>query len=166
MKTIVFKIIPFFALLICLGSFWAGCGTANTAEEIQTHNMVAEVNGKAITKQDLENKIESLKSKNSFELNGKSYKQVPDQSTSEYILFQKDVAVALVNDEVISTEANKMGVSVSNLFDRVTASVPKTTDADVQAFYSANNFRTFHVRHIVVADLATAQEGAIVNSGV
>lgn len=159
MKAIAFKSIPLCTFLMSIGLIWAGCGSANTAEVTETNYKIAEISDKVITQQDLDSKIESFKnSQNNFTLNGNSYNQVPEPGTPAYELFQKDVAVSLVNEEVISAEASKMGISVSDLFKRVTASVPAVTDDEVQAYYSSNNMRTLHVRRICFADLATARE--------
>src|SRR5665648_44015 len=68
---------------------------------------IAEINGKAITSDDLGRAIDQLRQ----EYNGVSF---PETGTSEFAEVKKRVTQRLINDEVFRLEADKMGVSVSD----------------------------------------------------
>jgi len=79
----------------------AGCGSL-------PKSAVAEVNGKVITREDLDRAIEDLKAQ---------YAQqggFPEADTPEYSALQKQVAERLVNEEILWFEADKIGISVSD----------------------------------------------------
>lgn len=86
------------ALLVIVA---AGCGSL-------PKSAVAEVNGKVITREDLDRAIEDLKAQ---------YAQqggFPEPDTPEYSALQKQVAERLVNEEILWFEADKMGITVSD----------------------------------------------------
>ncbi len=188
----------FVAVILSAAVVWAGCGGL-------PKSAVAEVNGKVITKEDLDNKIEDLKAQYG------SQGGFPQPGTAEYSQFEKQVVDELVTEQVIWFEADKMGLTVSEddvnkqvdqikqstggeqqfqqalaqqnmsldrlkdnirkgllyqkVFNQITKNAPQVTDAQAQAYYNQNQSdpqfqkpETRHVRHILVADQATAQK--------
>ena len=176
----------------------AGCGSL-------PKSAVAEVNGKVITKEDLDNKIQDLQTQYG------SQGGLPQPGTPEYADFQKQVAEELVTEEVMWFEADKMGIQVTDddvnkqidqikqsvggdkqfqqalsqrnmtldrlkdnvrkgliyqkLFDQVTKNQGQVSDQQAQDYYNQHKSDgTFQqpeqrqVRHILVADQATAQK--------
>ncbi|MHB1413492.1 MAG: SurA N-terminal domain-containing protein, partial [Thermoleophilia bacterium] len=175
-----------------------GCGSL-------PKSAVAEVNGKVITKEDLDNKIQDLQAQYG------SQGGLPQPGTPEYADFQKQVAEELVTEEVMWFEADKMGIRVTDddvnkqidqikqsvggdkqfqqalsqrnmtldrlkdnvrkgliyqkLFDQVTKNQGQVSDQQAQDYYNQHKSDgTFQqpeqrqVRHILVADQATAQK--------
>jgi foldase protein PrsA len=78
----------------------SGCGSL-------PQSAVAEVNGKVITREDLDNAVEDLK----LQYGDQGF---PEPDTPEYQDLQKQVAERLVNEEILWFEADKMGISVSD----------------------------------------------------
>lgn len=85
------------ALLVVLA---AGCGAL-------PKSAVAEINGKVITKEDLDRAIEDLKAQ--YQNQG-----FPEPDSAEYKALQKQVAERLVNEEMLWFEADKIGITVSD----------------------------------------------------
>lgn len=79
----------------------AGCGAL-------PQNSVASVNGKVITREDLDRQIEELKA----QFGGQG--GFPEPGTEEYNQFEKQIVEQLVNQEIIFFEADKMGITVSD----------------------------------------------------
>jgi foldase protein PrsA len=94
-KLLIFTVV-FAALLALL----AGCGSL-------PKSAVAEVNGKVITREDLDRAMEDL----SAQYQGQGF---PEQETDEYKNLQKSVAERLVNEEILWFEADKLGITVSD----------------------------------------------------
>jgi len=86
--------------LVMLMPVWLGCGGL-------PKSAVASVNDKVITREDLDQRIQDLKTQY-----GES---VPAQDSPEYADLQKQVAEQLVNETILlSFEAPKMGIEVSD----------------------------------------------------
>lgn len=69
---------------------------------------VAEVNGKVITKEDLDRNIEDLK------VQYQSQGGFPEPGADQYTEMQKQVAERLVNEEILWFEADKLNITVSD----------------------------------------------------
>src|SRR5450759_3247574 len=85
--------------MLTLALAWAGCGGL-------PKSAVAEVDGKVITREDLDQAIADLKSQY-----GES---MPAADTPEYTDLQKQVAERLVNEEILWFEAEKMNLDVTD----------------------------------------------------
>jgi parvulin-like peptidyl-prolyl isomerase len=83
-------------LVLALG--WVGCGDQTA---------IAEVNGKPITRKDLDMAIEQLKQ----QFHGESF---PEPGTPAYTEIENRVLQRLINDQILWLEANKMGITVSD----------------------------------------------------
>jgi parvulin-like peptidyl-prolyl isomerase len=77
---------------------WVGCGGL-------PQNAVAEVNGKVITREDLDRRLDLYR-----EIYAQ---QVPDPNTPEYEEFEKRAAAELVDEQIIAFEAEEMDLSVT-----------------------------------------------------
>lgn len=93
-------IVPLIALAL-LVPVVAGCGSL-------PRSAVASVNGKVITREDLDRQVEELKA----QFGGQG--GFPEPGTEEYNQFQRQIAQQLVNQEIIFFEADKMGITVSD----------------------------------------------------
>ena len=92
------KLIPVIAIL-ALALVWAGCGGL-------PKSAVASVNGKVITREDLDRAIQDLQ---------QQYGQsLPSSDSPQYAELQKQVAERLVNEEILWFEADKMNITVSD----------------------------------------------------
>ncbi|MHB1390577.1 MAG: peptidyl-prolyl cis-trans isomerase [Thermoleophilia bacterium] len=78
-----------------------GCGSL-------PKSAVAEVNGKVITREDLDRNVEDLKAQYASQGN------FPAADTPEYAAMQKQVAERLVNEEILWFEADKMNITVTD----------------------------------------------------
>lgn len=85
--------------MLTLALAWAGCGGL-------PKSAVAEVDGKVITREDLDRAIEDLK--------GQYGESLPASDTPEYTELQKQVAERLVNEEILWFEAEKMSLDVTD----------------------------------------------------
>lgn len=94
------KLLALSILAVLLLVLAAGCGSL-------PKSAVAEVNGKVITKEDLDRAVEDLKAQ--YQNQG-----FPEPDSAEYKALQKQVAERLVNEEMLWFEADKMGITVSD----------------------------------------------------
>ncbi len=85
--------------VLSLALAWAGCGGL-------PKSAVASVDGKVITREDLDKAIEELKQQYGESL--------PQPDTPEYAELQKQVAERLVNEEILWFEADKLSIEVSD----------------------------------------------------
>ena len=92
------KLIPVIAIL-ALAVVWAGCGGL-------PKSAVASVNGKVITREDLDQAVQDLQSQYGQSL--------PASDSPEYADLQKQVAERLVNEEILWFECDKMNITVSD----------------------------------------------------
>ncbi|MHB8859470.1 MAG: peptidyl-prolyl cis-trans isomerase [Thermoleophilia bacterium] len=92
------KIIPVILILAAV-LVWAGCGGL-------PKSAVASVNGKVITREDLDRAVQDLQSQYGQSL--------PASDSPQYADLQKQVAERLVNEEILWFEADKMNITVSD----------------------------------------------------
>jgi len=85
--------------LFLLALAWAGCGGL-------PKSAVAEVNGKVITREDLDKAVEELKAQYGDSL--------PAADSPEYAELQKQVAERLVNEEILWFEADERNLTVTD----------------------------------------------------
>lgn len=85
--------------LLVVAAAWAGCGGL-------PKSAVAEVNGKVITQEDLDQAIEQAR---------QSYGEtsVPAEGTQEYKDFEKQIVKRLVDEQIVWFEAENMGITVT-----------------------------------------------------
>lgn len=106
----------------------AGCGGL-------AMNAVAEVNGKVITKEDLDQAIDEYRQQYGEE-------QVPAEGTQEYTDFEKGILKRLVDEEILWFEADKMDINVTA--DEVDAELEKAKaqaggEEELQSILDENN---------------------------
>jgi foldase protein PrsA len=94
------KRLVFTLLALSIIPVWIGCGGL-------PKSAVAQVNGKVITREDLDRRIEDLK----LQYQGQG---LPEPGSPQYPEFQKQVAQELVTEEVVWFEADKKGIVVSD----------------------------------------------------
>lgn len=95
------KLLALTILAALLAVLAAGCGAL-------PKSAVAEVNGKVITREDLDRAIEDLKA----QYGGQG--GFPEPDTPEYSALQKQIAERLVNEEILWFEADNMEITVSD----------------------------------------------------
>jgi len=96
----MFKRLIIALFVLALLPVWIGCGGL-------PRSAVAEVNGKVITRQDLDQAMEEYKQQ--FGDQG-----MPAEGTEEYTALQKQIVARLVDEEILWFEAEDMGISVSD----------------------------------------------------
>lgn len=95
----MYRKILIFISLLAIAAAWAGCGGL-------PKSAVAEVNGKVITREDLDRAINEARQQYGEE-------SVPAEGTQEYKDYEKGIVKRLVDEEILWFEAEKMGITVS-----------------------------------------------------
>jgi foldase protein PrsA len=124
----MFKRILLAIIVLGLVAAWAGCGGL-------PRSAVAEVNGKVITREDLDRATEEYKQQYGDQ-------GFPQEGTEEYQQFQQQLVQRLVDEEILWMEADKMDITVTD--DEIEAKVDTARqqsggdDALQQALDAAN----------------------------
>lgn len=114
--------------MLAIAATLAGCGGL-------PKSAVAEVNGKVITREDLDQAIDEARQQYGEQ-------GVPAEGSAQYDDFEKGVVKRLVDQEILWFEAEKMGISITS--EEVDAEVEKTTlqaggEEELQALLDESN---------------------------
>ncbi len=129
------KLILALAVVAIIPLVAIGCGSL-------PKSAVAEVNGKVITREDLDSKIADIKAQYGNQAG------IPQQGTPEYTDFEKQVTEELVNEEVMWFEADKRGLDVSNADINKEVDQIKQSAGGEQQFQQALNQQNMTLDHL------------------
>lgn len=125
------KLIPI-VFALALIPVWAGCGGF-------PDNAVAEVNGKVITREDLDFRMDKLRA---------TYGELPATDSEEYKELERQTVEIMVNEEIIAFEAEEMDIHVTD--DEV--------EEEIEARQEAVGGKEIYEQQLEVAGTTLARE--------